>query len=67
MLRKLECNGGPSVKKGTMDLLLSISMAYNVISCRKIAKNTDLRNHQKHPKNYSLNPKLLNFLNSYDI
>ena len=42
MLRKLECNGGPSVKKGTMDLLLSISMAYNVISCRKVAKNTEI-------------------------
>ena len=25
-------------KKGAMDLLLSISMAYNVISCRNIAK-----------------------------
>ena len=28
------------VKKGVINLFLCISMAYNVISCRKIAKNT---------------------------
>ena len=28
--------------KGVLDLLLSISMAYNVISCQKFAKDTKI-------------------------
>ena len=31
-----------SVKKGVLNLFLSISMAYNVISCQKIAENTQI-------------------------
>ena len=58
-------------------------MAYNVISCQKVAENTqilkiakiamsnlahDLGNHQKKSaKNGSLNHDLLKFLNSYYI
>ena len=56
-------------------------MAYNVISCLKVAENTQilklarfyvnlaphLRNHQKSPKNGSLNRDLLNFFNRYGI
>ena len=49
-------------------------MAYNVISCRKVAKKTQIlkiakftKNHQKIPKNGSLNRDLLNFLNRYGI
>ena len=33
-----------SVKKGVMDLFLSISMAYNVILCQKVAENTQSLN-----------------------
>ena len=29
-----------SFKKGVLNLFLSISMAYNVISCQKVAENT---------------------------
>ena len=31
-----------SAKKGVLNLFLSISMAYNVISCQKVAENTQL-------------------------
>ena len=31
-----------SVKKGVLNLFLSISMAYNVISCQKVAENTQI-------------------------
>ena len=31
-----------SVKKGVLNLFLSIAMAYNVISCRKVAENTEI-------------------------
>ena len=31
-----------SVKKGVLNLFLSISKAYNVISCQKVAKNTQI-------------------------
>ena len=30
------------VKKGVLNLFLSISMAYNVISCQKVAENTQI-------------------------
>ena len=30
------------VKKGVLNLSISISMAYNVISCRKVAENTQI-------------------------
>ena len=30
------------VKKGVLNLFLSISMAYNVISCPKVAENTQI-------------------------
>ena len=30
------------IKKGVLDLFLSISMAYNVISCQKVAENTQI-------------------------
>merc|ERR1712218_404639 len=33
-----------SVKKGVLNLFLSISMAYNVISCQKVAENTQIFN-----------------------
>ena len=48
MFQKVESGGGPifkvvkSVKKGVLNLFLSISMAYNVISCQKIAENTQI-------------------------
>ena len=31
-----------SVKKGVLNLFLSLSMAYNVISCQKVAENTQI-------------------------
>ena len=31
-----------SAKKGVLNLFLSISMAYNVISCQKVAENTQI-------------------------
>ena len=31
-----------SVKKGVLNLFLSIYMAYNVISCQKVAENTQI-------------------------
>ena len=31
-----------SVQNNVMNLFLSISMVYNVLSCRKIAKNTQI-------------------------
>ena len=31
-----------SVKKGVLNLFLSISMAYNVISCQKVAENAQI-------------------------
>ena len=46
MLYNSGSNGGPfskvffRVKKGVINLFLCISMAYNVISCIEIAKNT---------------------------
>ena len=33
---------GSRVEKGVMNLFLSISMAYNVISCQKVAENTQI-------------------------
>ena len=48
MFQKVEYGGGPiskwfqSVKKGVLNLFLSISMAYNVISCQKVAENTQI-------------------------
>ena len=48
MLGKVEYGGGPifevvlEYKKGVLNLFLSISMAYNVISCQKVAENTQL-------------------------
>ena len=49
MLGKVESGGGPifkvvleSVKKGVLNLFLSISMAYNVISCQKVAEKTQI-------------------------
>ena len=48
MFQKVEYGGGPifkvvlEVEKGVLNLFLSISMPYNVISCRKIAKNTHI-------------------------
>ena len=46
MLGKFEYGGGPifkvvlECKKGVLNLFLSISMAYNVISCQRVAENT---------------------------
>ena len=46
--RKLSLVEGPffkwfeSVKRGVLNLFLSISMAYNVISCQKVAENTQI-------------------------
>ena len=48
MFWELECNGGPifkvvlECKKGVLNFFLSISMAYNVISCQKVAENTQI-------------------------
>ena len=54
-------------------------MAYNVISCKKIKRNTqkikiadfdsapELKNHQKYQKDFALNRDLLNFLFRYGI
>merc|ERR1712209_299797 len=68
-----------SVKKGVLNLFMGISMAYNVISCQKVAENTQSLNSlcksgsrpQKSPKkaqkNGSLNRDLLKFLNRYGI
>ena len=42
MLGKVESGGGPSAKKGVLNLFLSITMAYNVISCQKVAENTQI-------------------------
>ena len=45
---KVEYGGGPifkvvlSAKKGVLNLFLSISMAYNVISCQKVVENTQI-------------------------
>ena len=65
-----------SGKNGSKHPMLSISMAYNVISCRKNWKKhsknqnrwfyhvnlaPELRNHQKWPKNFALNCDLLKF------
>ena len=33
-----------SAKKGVLNLFSSISMAYNVISCQKVAENTQILN-----------------------
>ena len=50
MFQKVEYGGGPIFKvvlectKGVLNLFLSISMAYNVISCQKVAENTQLLN-----------------------
>ena len=39
MFQKVEYNGASRVlKKGVLNLFLSISMAYIVISCRKVAE-----------------------------
>ena len=35
-------SGSRVSKKGVLNLILSISMAYNVISCRKVAENTQI-------------------------
>ena len=48
MLGKVEYGGGPIFKvvleclKGVPELFLSTSMAYNVISCQKVAENTQI-------------------------
>ena len=48
LFQKVESNGAPffkvvlQCKKGALNLFLSISMAYNVISCRKVAENTQI-------------------------
>ena len=48
LLGKFEYVGGPIFKvvlecqKGVLNLFLSISMAYNVISCQKVAENTQI-------------------------
>ena len=48
LLGKVEYGGGPIFKvvlacsKGVLNLFLSISMAYNVISCQKVAENTQI-------------------------
>ena len=70
-------SGSRVLKKGVLNLFLSISMAYNVISCRKVAENTQIlkntlnslsksgsrphKSPKKDPKNGSLNRNLLNF------
>ena len=49
MFQKVESGGGPifkvvlEFKKGVLNLFLSISMAYNVISCQKVAENTQMK------------------------
>ena len=35
-------SGSRVLKKGVLNLFLSISMAYNVISCQKVAENTQI-------------------------
>ena len=46
MFQKVEYGGGPIFKvvleclKGVLNLFLSISMAFNVMTCRKVAENT---------------------------
>ena len=48
MFQKVEYGGGPIFKvvlecqKRCSEPFLSISMAYNVISCRKVAENTQI-------------------------
>ena len=48
VLGKVEYGGGPifkvvlECKKGVLNLFSSISMAYNVISCQKVAENTQI-------------------------
>ena len=48
MLGKVESGGGPIFKvvlecqKGVLILFLPRSMAYNVISCQKVAENTQI-------------------------
>ena len=48
MCGKVEYGGGPifkvvlEIKKGVLNLFLSISMAYNVISCQKVAEYTQI-------------------------
>ena len=48
MLGKVESGGGPIFKvvlecyKGVLNLFISISMAYYVISCQKVAENTQI-------------------------
>ena len=48
MFQKVESGRGPIFKvvleclKGCMNYFLSISMAYNVISCQKVAENTQI-------------------------
>ena len=48
MLGKVESGWGPifkavlECKKGVLNLFLSISMAYNVILCQKVAENTQI-------------------------
>merc|ERR1719318_57468 len=37
-------SGSRVLKKGVLNLFLSISMAYNVISCQKVAENTQSLN-----------------------
>ena len=55
-----------------MNLFLSISVAYDVISCRKVAENAQILKIAKFPtshitkKNGSLNRDLLKFLNRYE-
>ena len=50
MLRKLGSNEGPILNSflecyvSVMNLFLSLSMAYHAISCRQIAKNTQIFN-----------------------
>ena len=39
---RADFQSGSRVLKGVLNLFLSISMAYNVISCQKVAENTQI-------------------------
>ena len=46
-------SGSGVLKKGILNLFLSISMAYNVISCRQNAENTQILKIHTHPRQES--------------
>ena len=56
MFQKVEYGGEPIFKvileclKGVLNLFLSISMAYNMISCQKVAEKTQILKVAKFPK-----------------